>query len=53
MAKKARGRRKPNTIVANWAKCTTTTSGTGNVTLSTVSGFPSFSDVFTVGQIIS
>jgi len=40
-------------MLANWAKCTTTTSGTGNVTLSTVSGFPSFSDVFTVGQIVS
>lgn len=40
-------------MLANWAKCTTTTSGTGDVTLSTVSGFPSFSDVFTVGQIVS
>lgn len=40
-------------MLANWTKCTTTTSGTGDVTLSTVSGFPSFSDVFTVGQIVS
>lgn len=40
-------------MLANWTKCTTTTSGTGGVTLSTVSGFPSFSDVFTVGQIVS
>ena len=33
----------------NWARCTaTTTTGTGNLTLSSVSGYPTINDV--VGQ---
>lgn len=32
----------------NWARCTTTTTGTGNLSLSSVSGYPTINDV--VGQ---
>ena len=39
-------------MLANWAKCTTTTSGTGDLSLSPVTNFPTFSDVFSVGQIV-
>lgn len=34
----------------NWAKQTTTTTGTGNLTVSSVSGYPTFSNVFAVSQ---
>lgn len=39
-------------MLANWVKCTTTTSGTGDLTLSPVTGFPTFGDVFSVGQVV-
>lgn len=35
-------------MIFNWARCTTTTTGTGNLTLSSVSGYPTINDV--VGQ---
>lgn len=35
---------------ANWVKQTTSTTGTGSLTLSTVSGFAAFSDRFAVGR---
>lgn len=34
----------------NWVSQTTTTTGTGNLTLSSVSGFPTFANVFPVGK---
>lgn len=40
-------------MIGNGAKATTTTTGTGSVTLSAVTGYPQFSDVFAVGDIIS
>ncbi len=40
-------------MLANWVKCTTTTTGTGDLTLTPVSGFPSFADVFSIGQIVA
>lgn len=40
-------------MLANWAKCTTTTSGVGDLTLSPVTGFPTLDDVLSVGQIVS
>lgn len=33
-------------MLANWARATTTTTGTGNLTLSAVSGFPTPNDVY-------
>ena len=40
-------------MLANWVKCTTTTSGVGNLTLSPVTGFPTLDDVLSVGQIVA
>lgn len=40
-------------MLANWVKCTTTTTGTGDLTLTPVLGFPSFADVFSIGQIVA
>ena len=40
-------------MIRNWVKATTTTSGTGGLTLAAVSGFPEFSDLFTVGEIVA
>lgn len=37
-------------MLANWVKQTTTTTGTGDLTLSSVSGFPTFNDGFGVGR---
>lgn len=37
-------------MLGNWITQTTTTTGTGNLTLATVSGFPSFADNFAAGQ---
>lgn len=34
----------------NWARCTTTTTGTGDLTLSSVSGYPTINDVVGQGQ---
>lgn len=39
-------------MLANWAKATTSTAGTGDLTLVAVSGFPEFGDVFSIGQIV-
>lgn len=39
-------------MLVNWVKCTTTTSGTGDLILTPVIGFPSFSDVLSIGQIV-
>ena len=39
-------------MLANWAKATTSTAGTGDLTLVAVSGFPEFGDVFRIGQIV-
>lgn len=36
-------------MLGNWVRCTTTTTGTGNLTLSSVSGYPDFNAVFGVG----
>lgn len=38
---------------ANWTKVTTSTAGTGDLTLDAVTGFPTFGDVFSVGQIVA
>lgn len=38
---------------ANWTKVTTSTAGTGDLTLDAVTGFPAFGDVFSVGQIVA
>ena len=40
-------------MLANWVKCTTTTSGVGDLTLSPVTGFPTLNDVLSVGQIVA
>lgn len=40
-------------MLANGIKQTTTTTGTGNLTLSPVSGFPTFADAFAVNQPFS
>lgn len=40
-------------MIRNWVKATTTTSGTGDLTLSPVSGFPAFGDVFSIGDIVA
>lgn len=40
-------------MLANWVKCTTTTSGVGALTLSPVTGFPTLGDVLSVGQIVA
>lgn len=40
-------------MLANWVKCTTTTSGVGDLTLSPVTGFPTLDDVLSVGQIVA
>ena len=40
-------------MLANWTKATTTTAGTGDLTLAAVTGFPTFADVFSVGQIVA
>lgn len=40
-------------MLANWVKCTTTTSGVGDLTLSSVTGFPTLDDVLSVGQIVA
>lgn len=37
-------------MLGNWIQQTTTTTGTGNLTLSTVSGYPAFSTQFSDGQ---
>lgn len=37
-------------MFGNWITQTTTTTGTGNLTLSTVSGYPAFSDEFAAGE---
>lgn len=37
-------------MLANWIRQTTTTTGTGDLTLSTVSGYPAFSDNFASGE---
>jgi hypothetical protein len=37
-------------MLGNWIQQTTTTTGTGNLTLSTVSGYPAFSTQFSSGQ---
>ena len=39
-------------MLANGAKETTTTAGTGTVTLSAVTGFPRFSDILGVGTLV-
>lgn len=39
-------------MLTNWAKATTSTAGTGDLTLVAVSGFPEFGDVFSIGQIV-
>lgn len=39
-------------MLVNWAKATTSTAGTGDLTLVAVSGFPEFGDVFSIGQIV-
>ena len=39
-------------MLANGAKETTTTAGTGTVTLSAVTGFPRFSQILSVGQFV-
>lgn len=33
-------------MLGNWVRCTTTTTGTGSLTLSSVSNYPTFNDVF-------
>lgn len=38
---------------ANWTKVTTSTAGTGDLTLDAVTGFPTFGDVFSVGQVVA
>lgn len=38
---------------ANWTKAATSTVGTGDLTLAAVTGFPTFGDVFSVGQIVA
>lgn len=37
-------------MLANWVRQTTVTSGTGDLTIAAVSGYPTFSDEFVVGQ---
>jgi hypothetical protein len=39
-------------MIGNGAKATTTTAGTGTVTLTAVTGYPQFSDVFNVGDFV-
>ena len=37
-------------MLANWVRATSSTTGTGNLTLSSVSGYPQPSGAFAVGQ---
>lgn len=37
-------------MLANWIRQTTTSTGSGDLTLSTVTGYPAFSDEFVIGQ---
>lgn len=39
-------------MLGNWVRCTTTTTGTGDLTLSAVTGYPAFSDVAAVGRYV-
>lgn len=38
-------------MLANWVKETTTTTGSSDVTLSAITGFPRFSEAFAVGEL--
>ena len=40
-------------MLGNWIKCTTATTGTGNLTVAAVSGFPTLSDVFAINLPIA